>query len=83
MTKPQQDREAIIRVRGLKNQFGKQVVHENLDLDVWKGEVLGVVGGSGAGNGGSVHAVGEGLNGQPTSAVMTLPPLATLFLTPG
>ena len=49
MTKPQQDREAIIRVRGLKNQFGKQVVHENLDLDVWKGEVLGVVGGSGTG----------------------------------
>ena len=49
MTKPQPDREAIIRVRGLKNQFGKQVVHENLDLDVWKGEVLGVVGGSGTG----------------------------------
>lgn len=43
------EREAIIRVRGLKNQFGPQVVHENLDLDVWKGEVLGVVGGSGTG----------------------------------
>ncbi|MCR9127306.1 MAG: ABC transporter ATP-binding protein [Rhodobacteraceae bacterium] len=42
-------REAIIRVRGLVNRFGSQVVHENLDLDVWKGEVLGIVGGSGTG----------------------------------
>ena len=43
------DREAVIKVRGLRNQFGKQVVHDNLDLDVWRGEVLGVVGGSGTG----------------------------------
>ncbi len=42
-------REAVITVRGLRTQFGPQVVHENLDLDVWKGEVLGVVGGSGTG----------------------------------
>jgi len=42
-------RDAIIKVRGLKNQFGRQVVHENLDLDVWRGEVLGIVGGSGTG----------------------------------
>jgi ABC-type transporter Mla maintaining outer membrane lipid asymmetry ATPase subunit MlaF len=33
----------------LRNQFGTQVVHDNLDLDVRKGEVLGVVGGSGSG----------------------------------
>ena len=38
-----------IRVRGLKNAFGEHVVHENLDLDVRKGEILGVVGGSGTG----------------------------------
>jgi phospholipid/cholesterol/gamma-HCH transport system ATP-binding protein len=38
-----------IRVRGLKNAFGDQVVHEGLDLDVRKGEILGVVGGSGTG----------------------------------
>lgn len=43
------DPEAIISLRGIKNQFGTQVVHENLDLDVWRGEVLGVVGGSGTG----------------------------------
>ena len=38
-----------IRVRGLKNSFGPQVVHEGLDLDVRNGEILGVVGGSGTG----------------------------------
>ena len=42
-------REAIISLRGLRNQFGTHVVHDNLDLDVWRGEVLGVVGGSGTG----------------------------------
>jgi phospholipid/cholesterol/gamma-HCH transport system ATP-binding protein len=39
----------IIQVRGLKNSFGAQTVHENLDLDVRRGEILGVVGGSGTG----------------------------------
>jgi phospholipid/cholesterol/gamma-HCH transport system ATP-binding protein len=41
--------EPIIRVRGLSNRFGEQVVHEGLDLDVRRGEILGVVGGSGSG----------------------------------
>jgi phospholipid/cholesterol/gamma-HCH transport system ATP-binding protein len=39
----------IISVRGLRNAFGDQVVHEDLDLDVRRGEILGVVGGSGTG----------------------------------
>jgi phospholipid/cholesterol/gamma-HCH transport system ATP-binding protein len=39
----------IIRVRGLVNRFGEQVVHDGLDLDVRRGEILGVVGGSGTG----------------------------------
>ena len=43
------DEDVIIRVRGLRTQFGAQVVHDNLDLDVRRGEVLGVVGGSGTG----------------------------------
>lgn len=42
-------RETVIRVRGLRNQFGSHVVHEDLDLDVYRGEILGVVGGSGTG----------------------------------
>jgi phospholipid/cholesterol/gamma-HCH transport system ATP-binding protein len=41
--------DAIIRLRGLRNQFGAQVVHDGLDLDVYRGEVLGIVGGSGTG----------------------------------
>lgn len=42
-------RESVIEVRGLVNQFGTHVVHDGLDLDVYRGEVLGVVGGSGTG----------------------------------
>ncbi|HEX7887374.1 MAG TPA: ABC transporter ATP-binding protein [Phenylobacterium sp.] len=38
-----------IEVRGLRSQFGDHVVHDNLDLSVRRGEVLGVVGGSGTG----------------------------------
>nr|WP_198980061.1 ATP-binding cassette domain-containing protein [Herbaspirillum sp. ASV7] len=41
--------ENIIDVRGLRNQFGSQVVHDQLDLQVRRGEILGVVGGSGTG----------------------------------
>lgn len=41
--------EPIIRVRGLVNRFGQETIHEGLDLDVFAGEVLGVVGGSGSG----------------------------------
>ncbi|MGC6400359.1 ABC transporter ATP-binding protein [Sphingomonas sp. FW199] len=41
--------EPIICVRGLKNGFGDQIVHDGLDLDVRRGEILGVVGGSGTG----------------------------------
>ena len=43
------DPTAAISVRGLVNRFGSQVVHEGLDLDVRRGEILGVVGGSGTG----------------------------------
>ena len=39
----------VIRVRGLVNRFGKQTVHDGVDLDVRRGEIIGVVGGSGSG----------------------------------
>lgn len=38
-----------IRVRGLVTRFGAQIVHDGLDLDVRRGEILGVVGPSGTG----------------------------------
>jgi phospholipid/cholesterol/gamma-HCH transport system ATP-binding protein len=41
--------ENLIEVRGLKNGFADQLVHDGLDLDVRRGEILGVVGGSGTG----------------------------------
>jgi phospholipid/cholesterol/gamma-HCH transport system ATP-binding protein len=41
--------EPIIEVAGLRNVFGRQVVHDGVDLTVRRGEVLGVIGGSGAG----------------------------------
>ena len=43
------DDDIVIRVRGLVTRFGSQTVHDGLDLDVRRGEVLGVVGGSGSG----------------------------------
>lgn len=41
--------ETIIRVRGLVTRFGPQIVHDGLELDVRRGEILGVVGPSGCG----------------------------------
>jgi phospholipid/cholesterol/gamma-HCH transport system ATP-binding protein len=39
----------VVQVEGLRTRFGAQVIHDGLDLEVFAGEVLGVVGGSGAG----------------------------------
>jgi len=41
--------EPIISVRNLTNRFGTKTIHEGLNLDVMRGEVLGIVGGSGTG----------------------------------
>ncbi len=43
------DDTTVIKIRGLTNRFGSQTVHDGLDLDVRRGEILGVVGGSGTG----------------------------------
>jgi phospholipid/cholesterol/gamma-HCH transport system ATP-binding protein len=41
--------DTVIRVRGLVTRFGAQTIHDGIDLDVRRGEVMGVVGGSGTG----------------------------------
>jgi phospholipid/cholesterol/gamma-HCH transport system ATP-binding protein len=46
---PENTPENAIEVRGLVNSFGPQVIHDGLDVDVRRGEILGVVGGSGTG----------------------------------
>ncbi len=46
---PGPEREVAIRARGLDVGFGKKLVLKGLDLDVYRGEVLGFVGGSGTG----------------------------------
>jgi phospholipid/cholesterol/gamma-HCH transport system ATP-binding protein len=43
------NREAIIRVRGIEVGFGERLILKGLDLDVYRGEILGFVGGSGQG----------------------------------
>lgn len=60
----------IIEVRGLKNQFGSQVVHEDLNLDVYRGVVLGIVGGSGTGKSVLLRSI-VGLN-TPAEGTITV-----------
>ncbi len=42
-------KDIVIKVRNLDNAFNGFYVHQNLDLDVYRGDILGVVGGSGTG----------------------------------
>jgi len=42
-------REVVLKLRDVRTQFGDHVVHDHLDLDVFRGEVIGLVGGSGTG----------------------------------
>jgi phospholipid/cholesterol/gamma-HCH transport system ATP-binding protein len=43
------DREVVLSVEGLTVGFGDKLILDNLDLDVYRGEILGFVGASGAG----------------------------------
>ena len=74
-----QDGTPIITIRGLRNSFGEQVVHDHLDLEVRRGEIIGVVGGSGTGKSvlmrsiiglqtpqaGEIEVLGENMVGRP------------------
>ena len=41
--------ETILSARGIVNAFGKQKVHDGIDFDVRRGEIIGIAGGSGSG----------------------------------
>jgi len=41
--------EPILSARGIVNRFGKQVVHDKLSLEIMRGEIIGIAGGSGSG----------------------------------
>jgi phospholipid/cholesterol/gamma-HCH transport system ATP-binding protein len=62
--------EPIIRVRGLVNRFGAETVHDGLDLDVFRGEVIGIVGGSGSGKSVLLRTI-VGLN-RPAAGSVTV-----------
>ncbi len=40
---------AILSAQGIVNRFGRQVVHDKLDLEIERGEIIGIAGGSGSG----------------------------------
>lgn len=61
----------VIRVRGLRTQFGRHVLHDGLDLDVRKGEVLAIVGGSGTGKSVLLNTI-LGLNRQTAGTIEIL-----------
>lgn len=45
----QPEKAVAVSLRGVSNAFDANVVHENLDMDIYRDEILGLIGGSGAG----------------------------------
>jgi len=65
------DHDVVISIRGLRNQFGSQVVHNDLDLDIYRGEIIGIVGGSGTGKSVLLRTI-AGLNRPQAGTVEVL-----------
>lgn len=62
--------EKVIEVKGLKQQFGTMTVLENVTLDVFSGEILGLLGPSGAGKTTLVKDI-IGMN-RPTAGTISI-----------
>ena len=65
------DKDIAIKVRGLVTAFGDKIIHDHLDLDVRRGEVLGVVGGSGTGKSVLMRTI-VGLNAAKEGSIEVL-----------
>ena len=63
--------EHMITIRGLVNRFGSQTVHDGLELDVRRDEILGVVGGSGTGKSVLLRSI-LGLHGPNEGTIKVL-----------
>jgi phospholipid/cholesterol/gamma-HCH transport system ATP-binding protein len=64
-------RDVVLRLRGVRTQFGDKIIHDNLDLDVFKGEIVGLVGGSGTGKSVLLRTI-IGLNGHTRGTIELL-----------
>lgn len=49
ITEHGEGRDVVLRLRDIRTQFGDNVIHDHLDFDVFRGEIVGLVGGSGTG----------------------------------
>jgi len=64
-------REVVLRLRGVRTQFGDNIIHDNLDFDVFRGEIVGLVGGSGTGKSVLLRTI-IGLNGHTRGTIEML-----------
>jgi phospholipid/cholesterol/gamma-HCH transport system ATP-binding protein len=78
--------DTVITVRGLVTNLGGKLIHDHVDLDVRRGEVIAIVGGSGSGKSvllrsivglmrpaaGSIHLFGEDVVTMDESAMRSL-----------
>ncbi|RYZ52521.1 MAG: ATP-binding cassette domain-containing protein, partial [Proteobacteria bacterium] len=51
------DKDVLLSIRNLETRFGTRVIHHGLDLDVYKGEILVLFGGSGTGKSTLLRAI--------------------------
>lgn len=64
-------RDVVLKLRGVRTQFGDNIIHDNLDFDVFRGEIVGLVGGSGTGKSVLLRTI-IGLNGHTTGTIEML-----------
>jgi phospholipid/cholesterol/gamma-HCH transport system ATP-binding protein len=64
-------RDVVLRLRGVRTQFGDNIIHDNLDFDVFRGEIVGLVGGSGTGKSVLLRTI-IGLNGYTKGTIEML-----------